>query len=78
MPEGKVYALFLEGALYGKGPLVYIHELLRDYIVTHELYNRDHVKADIVRVHSPKYSQLVEEMKVMADITKELGNEGRT
>lgn len=76
MPERKVYALFLEGTLYGKGPLVYVHELLRDYIVVHELYGKEHVKADIVKVHSEKYKELVNEMKEMVRALNELKKEG--
>jgi hypothetical protein len=43
------YRLFINGEFYGGGPLRYMHELIRDYVITNRMYGRKQVEFKIVK-----------------------------
>ena len=36
-----MYSCYLNGTLYGSGPLEYIHELFYDYVVLSQMYGKE-------------------------------------
>lgn len=38
-----IYTCYLNGKIYGTGPLEFMNELFRDYVVTCKLYNKEEV-----------------------------------
>ncbi|PFK99925.1 hypothetical protein COJ01_17925 [Priestia megaterium] len=53
----KKYTCYLNGNFYGYGPLEYMNELFRDYVVACEMYGRKEVSFDIVEGFNPKAQQ---------------------
>lgn len=42
-----MYSLYLNGKFYGSGPLEYMNELIRDYVVICQMYGKKKVSFDI-------------------------------
>jgi len=59
MTETNVYELYVDGQLYGKGPIDYVHTLIDDYVVTSKMYGYGEADFTVRRASNGRLNNVV-------------------